>query len=73
MYEVGALCEICGIQGYVAAECQSTFQGVEHDNAMQNVNLRPQNNPYLNTYSCGWRNHPNFTYRNNNPMAPNAT
>ena len=25
MFEVGALCEICGIQGHVAAECQSTF------------------------------------------------
>jgi len=30
MFEVGARYEICGIQGYIVAECQSTFQGVEH-------------------------------------------
>ena len=36
MFEVGALCEICGIQGHVAVECQSTFQCVEYANAMQN-------------------------------------
>jgi len=35
-FEVGALCEICGIQGNIAAECQSNFPSVEHANAMQN-------------------------------------
>ena len=25
IFEVGALCGICGIKGYIAAECQSTF------------------------------------------------
>ena len=25
MFEVGALCEICGIQDHVTTECQSTF------------------------------------------------
>ena len=73
MFEVGALCEICGIQGHVATECQSTFQGVEQANVMQNFNPRPQNNPYSNTYNPGWRNHPNFSYRNNNPIPPNAS
>ena len=34
MFEVGALCEICDIQGHVAAECDTNFQGVEHANAM---------------------------------------
>ena len=27
---------------------------------------RPQNNPYSNTYNPGWRNHPNFSWNNNN-------
>jgi len=80
MFEVGALCETCDIQGHVATECQYTFQGVEHSNAMQNFNQRlqnfnqrSQNNPYSNTYNLGWRNHPNFSHRNNNPIPPNAT
>ena len=34
MFEVGALCEICGNQGHIAVECQSTFPGVGHANAM---------------------------------------
>ena len=72
MFEVGVLCEICGIQGHIAAECQS-IQGVEQVNAIQNFNLRPQNNPYSNTYSPNWRNHLNFSYRNNNPIPPNPT
>jgi len=70
MFEVGAICEICGIQGHVAAECQSTFLGIEHANAMQNYGQCPQNNPFSNTYNSSWRNHPNFSYRNNNPMPP---
>ena len=73
MFKVGALCEICGIQGHVAAECQSTFPGVEHANAMQTYGQYPQNNPYSNTYKPSWKNHPNFSYRNNNPMPPNAS
>ena len=27
-----------------------------------------QNNPYANTYNPGWRNHPNFSYRNQQPI-----
>jgi len=71
MFEVGALCEICGIQGHIATECQTTFPGVEHANAMQTYGQCLQNNPHSNTYNPGWRNHPNFSYRNNNPMPPN--
>ena len=72
MFEIGALCEIFGLQGHVAAECHSTYQGVEHANTMQNFNPRPQNNLYLNTYNPGWRNHPNFSYLNNDSVPPNA-
>jgi len=41
MFKVGPLCEIYGIHGHVTAECQSTFQAVEHANAMQNFNPCP--------------------------------
>jgi len=34
LFEVGASCEICGIQGHAGSECHTTFQGVEHANAM---------------------------------------
>ena len=30
---------------------------------------RQANNPYSNTYNPGWRNHPNFSWSNNNNMA----
>jgi len=72
MFEIGALCETCGLQGHVAAECHSMYQGVEHANAMQNFNPCPQKSPYSNTYNPGWRNHPNFSYRNNNPLPSNV-
>jgi len=72
MYEVGALCEICGIQGHTTIECHTFFQGIEHANIIQNFNPRPQNKPYSNSYNPGWRNHLKFSYPNNNPMPSNA-
>ena len=65
MYAVGVSCEVCGIQGHVAVECQAHLQAVEQVNAFQNYNPCPQSNPYSNTYNPGCRNHPNFSYRNN--------
>jgi len=53
MFDIGTLCDMCGLQGHVIAECHSKYQGVEHANAMQNFNPRPQNNPYSNTYNPG--------------------
>jgi len=73
MYAVGVSCEVCGIQGHVAADCQAQLQGVEQVNVFQNYSPRPQNNPYSNTYNPGWRNHPNFSYRNSNPLPPNVS
>src|SRR4051812_31360825 len=53
-------CEICGLTGHVVAECQ-LLTGVPSDQ----VNYA-QGNPYSNTYNPGWKNHPNFSYKNNN-------
>src|SRR5262249_41306180 len=36
-----------------------------------NFQRPPQNNPYSNTYNPGWRNHPNFSWTNQqNPRLP---
>ena len=32
-------------------------------------NFQRQNNPYSNTYNPGWRNHPNFSWSNNQGLA----
>ena len=34
MYEVGAICEICDIQGHVTIEYHTTFYGAEHANSL---------------------------------------
>ena len=39
-------------------------------NYMSNYNGHPQNNPYLNTYNFGWKQHPNFSWSNQNQNAP---
>ena len=58
-------------QGVVVACC--TTCGGDHDDSMcssseqvqylNNYNRPPQNNPYSNTYNPGWRNHPNFGWK----------
>ncbi|XP_058725740.1 uncharacterized protein LOC131597035 [Vicia villosa] len=64
-------CEICGTSGHAAPECQ-LLAGV----SPEPVNYA-QGNPYSNTYNLGWKNHPNFSYKNNNTLyapgqAPNV-
>lgn len=54
-------CEICGTQGHTIAECTLLAE-----TSSDKVNYA-QGNPYSNTYNHGWRNHPNFSYKNNNP------
>ncbi|XP_058750988.1 uncharacterized protein LOC131624001 [Vicia villosa] len=52
-------CEICGMSGHAAPECH-LLAGV----STELVNYA-QGNPYSNTYNPGWKNHPNFSYKNN--------
>ncbi|CAL8988133.1 unnamed protein product [Prunus brigantina] len=33
---------------------------------MNSYNQRPRNDPFSNTYNPGWRDHPNFSWKNNN-------
>ena len=48
-------------------EHQAAGPGPEEEevNAMNNFNPRLRNDPYSNTYNPGWRNHPNFSWSNN--------
>ncbi|XP_027120640.1 uncharacterized protein [Coffea arabica] len=58
-------------QGVVVAYC--TNYGGDHDDSvcssseqvqyLNNYNRPPQNNLYSNTYNLGWRNHPNFGWK----------
>src|SRR3954471_22682384 len=49
-------CEICG-GPHFAVHCVATAQQVEE------INFLKQNNPYSNTYNPGWKNHPNFSWK----------
>lgn len=55
-------CDICGVQGHITTDCQ-LLTGTIPDQ----INYA-QGNPYLKTYNPGWRNHPNFSYKNKNAL-----
>jgi hypothetical protein len=57
--------EICGTKGHQSAECS-----LLNETHSEQVNYT-QGNPYSNTYNPGWRNHPNFSYKKNNPIQNN--
>ncbi|XP_050909358.1 uncharacterized protein LOC127123153 [Lathyrus oleraceus] len=49
-------CEICG-GPHLTAHCVATAQQIEE------IKFLRQNNPYSNTYNPGWKNHPNFSWK----------
>ncbi|XP_074288612.1 uncharacterized protein LOC141613769 [Silene latifolia] len=57
-------CERCGIAGHGAAECMSPLEQVH---AFQSFK---QGTPYSNFYNERTREHPNFSYRNQNVLNP---
>ncbi|XP_074355963.1 uncharacterized protein LOC141695630 [Apium graveolens] len=62
------VCEVCGVQGHLGNECSYNFQNSQNFQ-MEQTNVfqqRQQYNPYSNTYNPGWRDHLNFSNRNNN-------
>ncbi|KAM1271228.1 hypothetical protein ACFX15_031703 [Malus domestica] len=60
------VCGICSIQGHASEKCPQLIEngGWESANAIgfQGQN-QPRNDPYSNTYNPGWRDHPNFKWR----------
>ncbi|XP_048228978.1 uncharacterized protein LOC125369805 [Ricinus communis] len=61
----------CNAGGIFASSSTSSnvFADHEQDNYMRNA-PEQQNNPYSSTYNPGWRNHSNFSWRNNNAQGP---
>ncbi|KAM1056753.1 hypothetical protein COP2_030912 [Malus domestica] len=60
------VCGVCSIQGHVSEKCPQIIEngGWESANAIgfQSQN-QPRHDPYSNTYNPGWRDHPNFKWR----------
>ncbi|CAN6546972.1 unnamed protein product [Malus baccata var. baccata] len=60
------VCGVCSIQGHASEKCPQLIEngGWESANAIgfQGQN-QPRNDPYSNTYNPGWRDHPNFKWR----------
>ncbi|KAM2432112.1 hypothetical protein ACFX1W_019361 [Malus domestica] len=60
------VCGVCSIQGHVSEKCPQLIKngGWESAHAIgfQGQN-QPRNDPYSNTYNPGWRDHPNFKWR----------
>src|SRR3954462_2436891 len=50
------VCEICS-GPHFAMHCVATQEQVEQ------IHMLRQNNPYANTYNPGWKNHPNFSWK----------
>ena len=68
--DVGSICETVG---HPTNECPTilAFKEVLHNQANAiNINKKPFHSPYSETYNSGWRNHPNFNWRNDNVALP---
>ncbi|KAM1013819.1 hypothetical protein ACFX2C_043891 [Malus domestica] len=65
------VCGVCSIQGHVSEKCPQLIEngGWESANAIgfQGQN-QSRHDPYSNTYNPGWRDHPNFKWRD--PQQP---
>ncbi|KAM1321567.1 hypothetical protein ACFX2F_014628 [Malus domestica] len=60
------VCGVCSIQGHASEKCPQLIEngGWESNNAIEfQGHNQPRNDPYSNTYNPGWRNHPNFKWR----------
>ncbi|XP_040361822.1 uncharacterized protein LOC121049222 [Rosa chinensis] len=63
------VCGVCSMQGHVSNQCPQLMEegGLEGVNAIgfQQGGQPPRNDPFSSTYNPGWREHPNFRWRNN--------
>ncbi|CAN6700865.1 unnamed protein product [Malus baccata var. baccata] len=60
------VCGVCSIQGHQSDQCPQLIEngGWESANAMGYGNQnQPRGDPFSNTYNQGWRDHPNFRWR----------
>jgi len=60
------VCAICSHSYHTTETCpMSSFTDQEQVNYERQNNYSSKNNPYSNTYNEGWRNHPSFSWSNN--------
>ncbi|XP_070666661.1 uncharacterized protein [Malus domestica] len=60
------ICGVCSIQGHQSDQCPQLIEngGWESANDIGYGNQnQPRNDPFSNTYNPGWRDHPNFRWR----------
>ncbi|KAM1861411.1 hypothetical protein ACFX13_013480 [Malus domestica] len=60
------ICGVCSIQGHQSDQCPQLIEngGWESANAVGYGNQnQPRNDPFSNTYNPGWRDQPNFRWR----------
>ncbi|CAN6552314.1 unnamed protein product [Malus baccata var. baccata] len=66
-----SVCGVCSMQGHANDQCPQLIEngGWESANAVGFGNQnQPRHDPYSNSYNPGWRNHPNFKWRD--PQQP---
>src|ERR1051325_6412151 len=57
------VCDICS-GPHMTAQCIASPKQIEE------IKFLRQNNPYSNTYNPGWKNHPNFAWKDQQQQAP---
>ena len=68
--QTNVVCDHCA-GNHSSVDCQmgNPFAQSSYGQANYVSNFQRQNNPYSNTYNPGWRNHPNFSWSNNQGLA----
>ncbi|XP_020417999.1 uncharacterized protein LOC109948709 [Prunus persica] len=60
------VCAVCANPGHPTESCPSLYgDGEEMAQAHYMQQQKPRNDPFSNTYNPGWRQHPNFGWKNN--------
>ena len=68
--QTNVVCDHCA-RNHSSVNCQmgNPFAQSSYGQANYMSNFQHQNNPYSNMYNPGWRNHPNFSWSNNQRLA----
>lgn len=61
------MCELCGTVEHTEVDCHVSIEQACYVNYCGQT---PPNDPHSNSYNTFWRNHPNFSYRNNQVQNP---
>ncbi|KAJ4723222.1 Integrase [Melia azedarach] len=69
------VCGICEVMGHCTQDCPNVpiFKEMFHDQANSMNTFKkpfPTHSPYSETYNPGWRNHPNFSWKNEHNVHP---